>query len=145
MKPSGAHTHPSTGGSLPAALAVIAVAAIAAAVAGPVVDAIAALLRAVIITGAVTIAVVIAALVVLAVYRARHPRPGLLAHPYWVVGRAGPPHASAAPRQTALGQPSPLVIHMHLHGTSPQDVAEVLACQFLTIDSHDGGDRHATP
>ena len=143
MKPSGAHTHPSTGGSLPAALAVIAVAAIAAAVAGPVVDAIAALLRAVIITGAAAIAVVIAALVALAVYRAHHPRPSL--HPHWVLGRAGLPHASAAPRQTALGQPSPLVIHMHLHGTSPQDVAEVLARQFLTTGSQDGGDRHATP
>jgi hypothetical protein len=145
MKPSGAHTHPPTGGSLPAALAVIAVAAIAVAVAGPVADAIAALLRVVIITGAATIALAIAALVAFAVYRARHPRSGPPAHPHWMAGRAGPPHASAAPRRPALGQPSPLVIHMHLHGTSPQDVAEVLARQFLTIDSQDGGDRHATP
>jgi hypothetical protein len=59
--------------------------------------------------------------------------------------RAGPPHASAAPRQAALGQASPLVIHMHLHGTSSQDVAEVLARQFLTVNCQDGGDRHATP
>jgi hypothetical protein len=145
MKPSGAHTHPSTGGSLPAALAVIAVAAIAAAAAGPVVDAIAALLRAVIITGAVTIAVVIAALVVLAVYRARHPRPGPPARPLWLAGRASQLHTGAAPRRTALRQPSSPVIHLHLHGTSPQDVADVLARQFLTIEPQDGGDRHATP
>jgi hypothetical protein len=145
MKPSGAHTHPSTGGSLPAALAVIAVAAIAAAVAGPVADVIAALLRAVIMIGAAVIAVVIAALVAFAVYRMRHPRPGLPAHPNWVAGRAGSPHASVAPCQAALGQASPLVIHMHLHGTSPQDVAEVLARHLLTIDSQHGGDRHATP
>jgi hypothetical protein len=138
MKPSGAHTHPSTGGSLPAALAVIAAAAIAAAVAGPVVDAVAALLRAVIMIGAAVIAVAIAAFVVLAVYRARHPRPSLPAHPNWVAGRAGPPHASTAPRRAALGQASPLVIHLHLHGASPQDVAEVLARQLSTIDSQDG-------
>jgi hypothetical protein len=46
---------------------------------------------------------------------------------------------------SGLGQPSPLVIHMHLHGTSPHDVAEVLARHLLTIDSQDVGDRHATP
>jgi hypothetical protein len=145
MKPSGAHTHLSADGSLPTAIAVIAAAAIAVAVAGPVVDAIATLLRAVIIIGAAAITVVIAVLVVLAVYRVRHPRPSLPTHPHWMAGRAGPPHASAASRQAVLGQASPLVIHMHLHGTSPQDVAEVLARHLLTIDSQDGGDRHATP
>jgi hypothetical protein len=145
MKPSGGHTHPSSDGSLPAALAVIAVAAIAVAVAGPVADAIATLLRAMIIIAAAVIAVAIAAFVALAVYRERRPRPGLPAHPHWMAGRAGPPHASAAPRRSALGQPGPLVIHLHLHGTSPMDVAEVLARQFLTIDCQDGGDRHATP
>jgi hypothetical protein len=145
MKPSGAHTHPATGGSLPAALAVIAAAAIAVAVAGPVADAIATLLRAVIIIAAAVIAVAIAALVAFAVYRVRHPRPGLAAHSLWMAGRAGPPHASAAPRRTVLRPPSPPVIHLHLYGTSPQDVAEVLAHQFLTINCQDGGDRHATP
>lgn len=143
MKPSGAHTHPPSGSGLPAALAVIAVAAIAA-VAGPVLDAVAALLHAVILIGAVTIAVAIAALVALAVYRAHRPRSGS-AHSRWLAGRAGPPHLSAAPRRAALGQASPPVIHLHLRGTSPQDVAEVLARHFLTIDSQDGGDRHPTP
>jgi hypothetical protein len=138
MKPSGAHTHPPAGGSLPTALAVIGTAAIAVAVAGPAVRAIAALLRAVIITGAAAIAVAIAVLVVLAVYRARHPRPGPPAHPPWLAGRASPPHTGAASRRTALRQPSPPVIHLHLHGTSPQDVAEVLARQFLTIEPQDG-------
>jgi hypothetical protein len=138
MKPSGAHTHSPSGDSLPAGLAVIAAAAIAVAAAGPVVDAVAALLRAVIITGAAVIAVALVALVAFAVYRMRHPRPGLSAHPHWVPGRAGPPHASAAPRRDALGQASPPVIHLHLHGTSPQDVAEVLARQLFTTDSHDG-------
>jgi hypothetical protein len=137
MKPSGAHTHPSTDGSLPAALAIIVAAAIAVAAAGPVADAIATLLRAVIIIAATVIAVAIAALVAIAVYRARHPRPGLPAHPHRVAGRTGPPHANAAPRQAALGRPSPLVVHLHLHGTSPQDVAEVLARQFLTIEPQD--------
>ena len=33
----------------------------------------------------------------------------------------------------------PPVIHLHLHGTSPQDVAEVLARQPFTIDSQDRG------
>jgi hypothetical protein len=139
MKPSGAHTHPSTGGSLPAAVAVIAIAAIAVTVAGPVVNAIAALLRAVIITGAAAIAVAVAALVALAVYRARHPRPGLPAHPHWMADRAGPPHTGAAPRRTVLRQPSPPVIHLYLHGTCPQDVAEVLARQFRTIEPQDRG------
>jgi hypothetical protein len=139
MKPSGAHTHPSTGGSLPAALAVIAAAAIAAAVAGPVADAIAALLRAVIIIAAALIAVATAALVAFAVYRARHPRPVLPAHPHWIAGRASPPHTGAAPRRTVLRQPSPPVIHLHLHGTCPQDVAEVLARQFRTIEPQDRG------
>jgi hypothetical protein len=103
------------------------------------VDAIAALLSAVIIIGAAGIAMAIAALVALAVYRVRHPRLGLPAHPPWMAGRASSPHASAAPRQAALGQASPLVIHMHLHGTSSQDVAEVLARHLLTIDSQDRG------
>jgi hypothetical protein len=119
MKPSGAHTHPSSDGSLPAALAVIAIAALAAAVAGSVVDAIATLLRAVIIIGAAVIAVAIAALVTFAMYRVRHPHPRLPAHPHWMAGRAGQLHTGAAPRQAALGQASPLVIHMHLHGTFP--------------------------
>jgi len=136
MKPSGAHTHPPAGGSLPAALAVIAIAAIAVAVAGPVVDAIAALLRAVIITGAAAIAVAIAVLVV---YRARHPRPGAPASSRWLAGRAVPPPAAPASSRTALGKAGPPVIHLHLCGTSPQDVAEVLARQFLTIDSPDRG------
>jgi hypothetical protein len=143
MKPSGAHTHPSSDGGLPAALALIAVAAIAVAAAGPVVNAIAALLRAVILTGIALIAVAAAALLAFAVYRARHPGHGQPAH--WMAGRAGPPHLSTAPRQAALGRPNPPVIHLHLHGTSPQDVAEVLARQLFTIDSQDGGDRHATP
>jgi hypothetical protein len=144
MKPSGAHTHPSSGSSLPAALAVIAAAAVAVAAAGPVADAIASLLRAVIITGAALIAVAVAALVALAIYRARHS-PGLPPHPPWVTGRAGWPHIHETPRRTALGRPNPPVIHLHLHGTSPQDVAEVLARQFLTTEPQDGGDRHATP
>ena len=145
MKPSGAHTHPPAGGSLPPALAVIAAAAIAVAVAGPVADAIAALLRAVIITGAATIALAIAVLVVLAVYRARHSRPGLPAHPNWAAGRAVPPHASTVPRRPALEQASPPAICLHFHGTSPQVVAEVLARQLFTINCQDGGDPHATP
>src|SRR5215470_15676330 len=99
MKPSGAHTHPSTGGSLPAALAVIAVAAIVVVVAGPVADAVAALLRAVLIIGVAVISVAITALVAFAVYRARRPRIGLPAHPQWMAGRAIPPHATAAPHR----------------------------------------------
>jgi hypothetical protein len=138
MKPSGAHTHPPSGGSLPAALAVIAATAIAVAAAGPVADTIAALLRAVILIGAAVIAVAIVGLVASAVYRARHPRPGQLARSPRLAGRAGPPHVSTAPRRAALGQASPPVIHLHLHGTSPQDVAEVLARQLFTIDSQDG-------
>jgi len=145
MKPSGAHTHPSTGGSFPAVLAVIVAAAIAVAVAGPVADAIAALLRAVIIIAAAAIAVAITALVAFAVYRARHSRPSLPAHPHWMAGRAGPPHASTVPRRPALEQASPPAICLHFHGTSPQVVAEVLARQLFTINCQDGGDRHATP
>lgn len=136
MKPSGAHTHPSSGGRFPSALTVIAVAVIAVAVAGPVAAAITALLRAVVLIGAVTIAVAAAALITFAVYRARHP--GHVLPAIRAAGRAGPPHLRTAPSPAALGQPSPSVIHLHLHGTSPQDVAEVLARQLSTIDSHDG-------
>jgi hypothetical protein len=137
MKPSGAHTHPQPGSGLPAALAIITTAAVAASVAGPVVHAAAVLLRAVIIIVAATAAVVLTALTTFAVYRVRHPHPMLLARSPRAAGRTGPPHLSAAPRPAALGQPSPPAIHLHLHGTSPHDVAEVLARHFLTIEPQD--------
>jgi hypothetical protein len=144
MKPSGAHTHPHSGGTHTLIIAVITAVVLAATAAGPAAHAVAALLRAVILTVAAVIVAAAAALVAVAVYRVRHPR-DLPADPPWLTARAAQPQASPAPSRAALGHAATPAIHLHLYGMSAQDVTEVLAHQPITANGQDRGDRHAAP
>jgi len=115
MKPSGAHTHPETGGGNGWLL--IAGALALAAIAGPVAHAI----RDLIMVLAITMAVVLAAAGTAAVliHRARCRGTRALAQRSM---RALPPA-----EQRALGRAPE--VHLHFHGVSAEDVAAIIARQ----------------
>jgi hypothetical protein len=125
MKPSGAHTHPGGGGTGGAVLVVLAV-IVAAAVARPVIDALAELVRLVLIAVAVTGGLALAGGTAFVVYRVRHRGavrvlPVPRAHP--VTWQAAEP--LPAPQRPAIE--APREVHLHFHGVSAEDVAELLA------------------
>ena len=130
--PDGAHTHGS-GGGLGTAVLVVVGAALAVKLAGPVLAAVAELARVILIVAGVILGVGAAGLVGLLAFRMRHrlagaarvmpPNPGAVS-PLHGVARAARP----------LPQPRPAIerapeVHLHLHGVTPEEVAEVMRRQ----------------
>jgi hypothetical protein len=126
------HTHGSGGGGLGTAVLVIVGAALAVKLAGPVLVAASELLQMVLIAAAVIVGVSAAGLVGLLTWRwhRRHtdaaratlPNPGAVS-PLHGVARAAQRLPESRP---AIEAPRPEV-HLHLHGISAEDVAEIIA------------------
>jgi hypothetical protein len=116
------------GGGL-AVAAVVGAAILAAAIAGPVAAAVAELARIVVITIAVLGGLALtggAALVVLRLRQGRASRTTRVSFPRAVpLARAEP---LSAPRREAIG-PSRPELHLHFHGVTAEDVAEIIARQ----------------
>ncbi len=125
MRPSGAHTHPTSSGS-GAAVAVIA-AVVAVSVAVPVIHALTGLLETVLITALACLALAITTLTTFLVIYLRRNRlrpPGV---PYALRAHTTrPPLTAAATHRPALGQAAPAV-HLHLHGVTADAIAHALA------------------
>jgi hypothetical protein len=116
MKPSGAHTHPETGGSGSGNRWLVIAGAISlAAVAGPVAHAIRDLITALAITVAVTLGA--AGTAATLTHRAR-PRGAPV-----LTQRGTRP--LPAPEQRALGRAHE--IHLHFHGVTAEDAAAIIA------------------
>lgn len=124
MKPSGAHTHPDSGGSGSAVLVLLAVIA-AAAVAVPVLDALARLAEVFVITLGAVVGVAVlggAAVAVTRACRSRAIGAARISSPRPVPWRPAEP--LSAPRPPALG--APREVHIHLYGASAEDIAAAL-------------------
>jgi hypothetical protein len=130
MKPSGAHTHPGGGSGIGAAVLVVLAAVVIVKAAGPVVAALAELVRLVLIAVAVVAGLALAGGTAFVAVRLRQRRAiGAVR-----VHRAAPLTRQAAeplpaPRRSAAALPAieaPREVHIHLHGTSAEDLAEAL-------------------
>jgi hypothetical protein len=122
--PDGAHTHGSGGSGLGTALLVLFGAAVAVKLAGPVVATVSEIVYVLMIVVAVLAGVGAAGVVGVVLWRWRHPRPDAAraaALPPRVARGAPPP---PEPQRPAIEQPAEL--HLHLHGVSAEDVAEIL-------------------
>jgi hypothetical protein len=119
----GAHTHSRSGSGLAETALMAAAAVFVAAVAAPIIQAITGLLVVLaVITGALVV-LGSAGLVVFLRARRRHSDGTAVAfHPQapWRAGQALP-----APRPQAIKRPQEL--HLHLHGTSAEDLAAILS------------------
>jgi hypothetical protein len=122
MRPSGAHTHPDSGGGLGLVVAVI----IAAAAAGPVLAAVAAVAEALVITIAVLGGLTLAGGTALAVYRVRHRRAITRADvslPRPVPWQHTEPLSAARAPAIEAARPE---VHLHFHGVTAEDIAAIL-------------------
>ena len=107
---------------------VIAVAALAVKLAGPVLDAVGELVHVFLIVAAGILGVGAASLVGLLTWRWRRPRPDAArAMPPTLMARAAQPLPEPQRSAAALPPPEgPREIHLHLHGVTAEDVAEIL-------------------
>jgi hypothetical protein len=118
MKPSGAHTHPETGGGGSRSGWLVILSAIAlAAITGPVAQTIRDLITVVAITVAAVLTV--GGMAAVLIYRVRRRDTRMLTQP----GKGMLP----TPGQRALGQVQQ--VHLHFHGVSAEDVAAIIARQ----------------
>jgi hypothetical protein len=138
MKPSGAHTHTDGGGGGGAVLAVIALVLVGAAIARPVAHAAEEVLRVVVLAAEILAGAAVAGLgtwAAIAIARNRKDRSAALPRPASTTGRVLPPAGRSAPR-SALPSPAP-ELHLHLHGVSPADVAELVRRNSLPTGQDD--------
>ena len=126
--PDGAHTHGNGGSGLGALLLAILGLALVASIAGPVVHAVAELVRVVLIAAAVILGLGLACGIALVAWRLRQ---GWVNRPRLVAtvppGLPKPAQALPAPPRSSTALPArPTESHLHLHGMSAEQVAEVI-------------------
>jgi hypothetical protein len=126
--PDGAHTHGSGGSGLGTAVLVVLGAALAVRLAGPAVAAVGALVHVLLIAAAVVLGVAAAGLVGFIAWRWHRYR-----NPDAARTTALPPRMARAakpippPQQRAIERGGEL--HLHLHGVTAEDVAEIMRRQ----------------